>query len=194
MNLHDQDQVDELRRQRVICGWGHTPKDIASWRDAIDAQDRASFWIKPAARPEVRAGHVSLDNQVDPPDLELANPDRSVLEITSFFILPEHRRGGLGRAVMATLERYAREQPYGSENCRTVTLTTMTRKYWEDDVWREKWVRELGFEPLERGTSYEDWYKRMGYVKWKEEPKFWNHMPGFEHEKIVVSFMRKSVT
>lgn len=193
MNLHDQDQADEIRRQRAICGWGFSAEDIASWRDAIDAQKRASFWIKPAAHPDVRAGHVSLDNDLDPPELELANPDRSVLEVTSFFILPEHRRGGLGRAVVATLERYAREAPYGSENCRAVTLTTINRKYWEDGEWRDKWVREFGFQPLTKGTSYEDWYVRMGYVKWKEEPRFSIDAPGFEDQKLVGSFMRKTI-
>lgn len=191
MNLYDQSQIDELLRQRKICGWADTPDYIVSWRDSMDARMKTMFWIKPARQPDLRVGHVSLDCEAEPPDLELANPhDKSVLTIARFFVLQEHRRGGLGRAVMETLENLATKEPYGSPNCHTIAITTLSRRYAEDDQERAKYEALEGKPAAPRGLSNEDWYKRMGYVKWKDEPKY-EARNGLD--KYVAAFMRKRI-
>lgn len=193
MNLYDQSQVDELLRQRKICGWADTPDYAISWRNSMDAKTKSMFWIKPVSQPDLRAGHVSLDCEAEPPDLELANPhDKSVLTIARFFILQEHRRGGLGRAVMETLERLATEEPYGSPNCHTIAITTLSRKYSEDDQERARYEAIEGRAAPPKGGSNEDWYERMGYVKWKDEPHYAVSAEDGS-DKYVAAFMRKRI-
>lgn len=191
MNLHDKAQAEELLRQRVLCGWATTPDYIDAWRDAMDAKTKGFFWIKPTSQPDLRAGHISLDSESDPPDPDLANPhDKSLLTISRFFVLPEHRRGGLGRAAMETLERYAREGPYGSENCRAIALDTLSRRYTDVDEYRDQWVWLTGWPPRERGSSNEDWYVRQGYVKFKEVRKYEGAQEG---HKLWAVYMRKTL-
>lgn len=191
MNLYDQSQIDELLRQRKICGWADTQHYIISWRDSMNAKMKSMFWIKPASQPELRVGHVSLDCEAEPPDLELANPhDKSVLTIARFFILEEHRRGGLGRAVMETLENLATKEPYGSPNCHTIAITTLSRRYAEDDQERAKYEALEGKPAAPRGLSNEDWYTRMGYVKWKDLPLYQQKNGP---DKYVAAFMRKRI-
>lgn len=191
MNLYDQTQIDELLRQRKICGWADTLDYIISWRDSMNAKMKTMFWIKPASQPDLRVGHVSLDCEAEPPDLELANPhDKSILTIARFFILEEHRRGGLGRAVMETLEDLATKEPYGSPNCHTIAITTLSRRYAENDQERAKYEAIEGKPAAPRGLSNEDWYKRMGYVKWKDEPKY-EAKNGLD--KYVAAFMTKRI-
>lgn len=191
MNLYDQTQIDELLRQRKICGWADTQDYVISWRNSMNAKMKTMFWIKPAGQPDLRVGHVSLDCEAEPPDLELANPhDKSVLTIARFFILEEHRRGGLGRAVMETLERLATKEPYGSANCHTIAITTLSRRYAEDDQERAKYEAWEGKPAAPRGLSNEDWYARMGYVKWKDMPLYQiKNRP----DKYVAAFMRKRI-
>lgn len=194
INLHNEDEAAELLRQRIICTWDDTPEYIANWREAMDANLKALFWIKPTSHPDLRIGHVSLDSEASPPDLELANPhDRSVLTIANLFILPEHRGGGTARVVLGMLEETAREEPYGSKNCKAIAITTMCGKYHEDDEWRARYEYLWETEAPPRGRSNEAWYVRMGFVKWKEEPRYKVHTPGREGEKLVASFMRKSI-
>lgn len=188
MNLHDQAQAAELLRQRKLCGWADTPETIDEWRDAMDIKTKSLFWIKPTSHPDVRAGHISLDSEAHPPDLEVADPhDKSVLTIATFFILPEHRGGGIGRAAVATLEEWATVESYGSKNCKAVALTTMSRWYIEDDEGRAEFQRMDGKEPSPRGASNEDWYTRMGYIKWKDAPLY----PGPDGYKFTAAYLRK---
>lgn len=191
MDLYQQPQVDELLRQRKICGWADTPDHVAAWRESMDARKKTMFWIKPTAQPSLRAGHVSLDCEAEPPDLELANPhDKSVFTIARFFILQEHRRGGLGRAVMETLEKLATREPYGSPNCHTIAITTLSRRYAEDDQERARYEALEGKPAPPRGSSNEDWYSRMGYVKWKDMPHYdIKNSP----DKYVAAFMKKRI-
>ncbi|KAL6405768.1 hypothetical protein AUP68_10906 [Ilyonectria robusta] len=171
MNLHDPDEFSELLRQRTVCGWNKEPSKIEQWRDRMDKKTKSLFWVVPAhlaGAPALQryVGHIALCSAAHPEDLELANPDKSVLMISTLFILPEHRGGGLGRAAIEALEACAREEPYGSPNCKAITVQTVRRKYREDDGARR------GMEPPKKGTSQEDWYARMGYVTWKEEPSW----------------------
>lgn len=204
MDLHEQAQADELLRQRKLCGWNDTRECIDGFRDAMDARTKSLFWIiptpstrsssQPGPQPtpgtRVRAGHISLDSEAHPPDLELANPhDRSVLSIATFYVLPGHRGGGLGRAAVESLERWAVTEPYGSRNCRVVALTTISRRYSEDDGMRAEYREMAGVEPVPRGASNEDWYLRMGYTKWMEAPLY----QGPDGYKFLAAYLRKRV-
>lgn len=206
VNLHDQAQCDELLRQRKLCGWANEPSHIVAWRDAMDAQRNILFWILTPDDNNTRcAGHIGLDSECSPPDAELADPEhKTVLTISRFFVLPEHRGGGLGRAAMTQLEAHACRAPYGSETCRTVALTTLSRRYSEDDEWRALFVRLTGWPEgvRVRGASFEDWYVRMGYVKWKEAPLY--EVPRRaadaaaagsidEEHRLVASYLRKTI-
>ncbi|PSR82445.1 hypothetical protein BD289DRAFT_14144 [Coniella lustricola] len=206
VDFSDEGQCAELLRQREICGWAKTQEDIAAWREATAARIKSMFWIQKvvaeqdaqppgAASSLIRIGHVSLDAEAEPPNLELANPhDRSVLTISRLFILPEHRKGGVGRAAVAMLEEYARQEPYGSRNCRTIAITTLSRRYCEEDAYRAEYLLASGeSEPLQRGTSNEDWYARMGYVKWKDEPLYLQPMAGRQDFRLVAAYMRKAI-
>ncbi|KAH7120268.1 hypothetical protein B0J13DRAFT_457336 [Dactylonectria estremocensis] len=179
MDLHDPDEFSELLRQRTLCGWNKDPSKIEQWRDEMANKTKSLFWIVPThltgvPPPQRYVGHIALCSISE--DLELANPDKSVFTFDTLFILPEHRGGGLGRAAIQALEACAREEPYGSPNCKAMTVKTISRKYREDDECRDIYMRlnsRRGMGPPEKGTSQEDWYARMGYVKWKEEPGYW---------------------
>ena len=199
MDLNDSVQFHELLRQRVICGWNDTASIIGGWRDEVAAGTREIFWVVPAPLAHLESqqrfgGHISMVNQISPPDHELANPDKSVLHITSLFILPEHRKGGIGRASVEALERWAKVEPYGSPACREITIHTLSRRYIEDegDEWRGLWGR-TGLPTPEKGTSNEDWYLRMGYVKWKEEPRYPDTLPDGTQIKWLASFLKKTL-
>ena len=86
VDLHDQAQADELLRQRLICGWDDTLAHIDKWRNDMDTQVRGMFWIKlpsssgTTATAEEPIGHISLDSITNPPDAEVADPDRGVVQ------------------------------------------------------------------------------------------------------------------
>ncbi|KAF3760974.1 hypothetical protein M406DRAFT_358422 [Cryphonectria parasitica EP155] len=194
INFRDEAQCTELLRQRKICGWADTPDYLDVWRTAMDAGTKNMFWIKPASHPDLRVGHVSLDSDSEPADLEVANPhDKSVLTVARLFILPEHRNLKLGRAVMETMERVAREEPYGSKNCRALAITTLSNRYYDEEEYRAEYARANDGRMLPRGAGNENWYLRMGYVKWKDAPLYEVGTPGFEDVKLIAAFMRKSI-
>ncbi len=172
MNLYDQAEFEELLQQRIICGWNDKPAYIIRWREMMDSKQKSLFWIN-LPDTKTRVGHISLDSSTDPPDLELANPDKSVLTIATFFILPEHRSAGLGRLAMDVMEDWATKEPYGSPNCKAIAVNTLDRRYTESDS--EEWRIWAKLRPIQlppKGRSTEDWYARRGYVKWKEEPRY----------------------
>ncbi|EON62034.1 hypothetical protein W97_01253 [Coniosporium apollinis CBS 100218] len=172
MNLYDEAEFEELLKQRVICGWNNQPANIVRWREMMDSKQKSLFWIV-LPDTNTRVGHISLDCATDPPDLELANPDKSVLTISTFFILPEYRSTGLGRLAMDVMEDLATKEPYGSPNCRAIAVHTLDRRYTEGDSeeWR-KWAKLRQGQLPPKGRSTEDWYARRGYVKWREEPRY----------------------
>lgn len=205
MDLHNPDEFDELLRQRIACGWSKDRSDVEAWRDAADEGTMSPFWITTAttttttsaddgsnAGPAV--GHIALVSAARPPDLELANPDKSVLMISTLFVMPAHRGGGLARAAVRVVEGLARTEPYGSPACRAVTLHTLSRRYSEDDGedWRGIFER-MGQEPPPKGPSVEDWYARMGYVKWKEEPRYHDKLLDGTEVMLIASFLRKDL-
>ncbi|KAK4161316.1 hypothetical protein QBC43DRAFT_323831 [Cladorrhinum sp. PSN259] len=200
MDLHNQSQFGELLRQRIVCGWHNTASAIEQWRTEADAGARAMFWVVPQKlsyleAPQRWGGHIGMLNQTSPPDLELANPDKSILHIASLFIYPEHRGGGIGRAAVEALEGWAKVEPYGSPSCKWITIHTLHRGYIEDDgeEWRGIW-KKFGQSPPEKGTGNEDWYLRMGYVKWKEAPKYQEKFPDGTEVTLLASYLRKSLS
>jgi GNAT superfamily N-acetyltransferase len=183
MNLHNTTEFDELVRQRIICGWDYSTSNVEAWRAAADAHTISIFWIVPSSLsqfpvPKRHIGHISIQNKTEASDNnELVRADKPIRHIFNLFILPEHRGGGLGRAAVQALETWAKVEPYGSPECKAITLNALSRRYIEDDgeEWRGLYTRvcaSLGIELPAKGSSNEDWYARMGYVKWKEEPMY----------------------
>jgi GNAT superfamily N-acetyltransferase len=148
------------------------------------------FWVVPPSlsqlpAPQRYGGHISMQSKTESPDDKLARADNPVLHLFNLFILPEHRRGGLGRAAVLALEAWAKVEPYGSPECKAITLNAISRRYIEDDgeEWRGLYTRvctSLGIEVPAKGSSNEDWYARMGYVKWTEKPMYPVFLDGSE--------------
>jgi GNAT superfamily N-acetyltransferase len=196
INLHDESQFEELRQQRVICGWDDTPAYIKGWRNAMDAKLKSLFWINlNTTKTESKTvGHISLDSEALPPDPELALANRSVMTISTFFIFPEYRAGGIGKAAMRLLEDIATKEPYGSPDCKAIALTSISRRYVEDDSedWRGFYKRR-GMETPAKGSSNEDWYIRQGYVKFKEEPRYRTQLLDGTEVHLLFAFLRKEL-
>lgn len=121
------------------------------------------------------AGHVSLDRVDDPspgidPDPTLAAPDGSVLTVSNVFVLPVFSGCGLGRFALRECEQLAQQEPYGSLNCRCLSLWTLSDRYAaggeEGRDGTGRWER-LGKPVPKRATG--PWYESLGYVKYKEE-------------------------
>ena len=175
MDLHNTAEFDELLRQRVICGWDCSPSHLTVWRGAADAKTASNFWVVPESlsqlpAPQRYAGHISMSNKTEPPD------DTPIRHIANLFILPEHRHGGLGRAAVQGLEAWAKVQLHGLPY-KAITLNAISRRYIEDDGedWRGFYMKvctSLGIEKPAKGTGNEDWYVRMGYVKYGEMPLY----------------------
>jgi len=200
MNLHDGFEFGELRRQRIACGWNHEREVIECWRNDMDAKMKTLFWITIRASTSDkepspnRAGHISLTYQKDPPDLEMANPDKSAIEISNLFILPEYRKLGLATQALAMVEELAKSEPYGGPNCKALTLNTASKRYWDDDgdEWRGLWLK-AGLNVPERGWSLEHWYETMGFVKFKEAPTYETSALDGTELKWWASFMKKMI-
>lgn len=142
----------------------------------------------------VRVGHISLDSSVTPADLEVANPDKSVLTITSFFVLEEFRALGVGRAAMDHAERLAKEAPFGAPHCRAIAVHTVSKVYAYDEEERERWIGQefVGMVP-ERGRTNQEWYEKRGYVEWKRRPMYPTRQKDGTEWTIVASFLKKYI-
>ncbi|KAL4893825.1 hypothetical protein BDV59DRAFT_24395 [Aspergillus ambiguus] len=196
INLHHPGEYVELQGQRRTCGWDYTDRALLNWRQKQEAGLKSFFWIAIPGDDEaasvIRAGHISLDAYADPPDPELAQADRSILTIQTFFIRPEFRALGLGRAAMDMAEAMAGREPYGSPRCKYVAVTTMSKRYFYDatagvegtGLWES-----LGTEmPRVRAV---DWYERRGYVRWKSEARWADVARDGTEIKLVADFLRK---
>lgn len=175
ISLHDADQFAEIQRQRLICGWHYDEETLQKWKAKQQDGLKNLFWIIfhnfNNRNSPIRAGHISLDAYCDPPELDIARGDKSVLTISSFFILPEYRAYGLGRRAMSLIEEMAIREPYGSTNCRSIALTALSKRYIyeEGPEWRGMWERIGSSMP---SFSIQEWYEKIGYVSWKEEPLY----------------------
>ena len=133
-------------------------------------------------------GHISLDSisEYEDPKQELARPDKSLLTISTFFVLPEFQGQGLGGQAMRQAENLAREEPYGHPRCSAIAIMSLSCQYAEDPILRARFIEWTGKTP----SSYERWYARMGYVKWKEEACTKIIVPGGESIMLVEAFMK----
>jgi GNAT superfamily N-acetyltransferase len=205
LDLNDPTQYEELRLQRVQCGWFYQPEKLDVWRREMEAKTKALFWIMLPAdllngssndeqhQPRC-AGHISLDSDKDPPDHELANPDKSVLEISTMYILPRYRRFGLATSATLQLERWAKTEPFGSPHCKAVTVNTLSKRYLQDDS--EEWrgvLERLGMRDDDMSWSREEWYERLGFVKFKEQAVYEERLVDGRVVKLWASFMRKEI-
>ncbi|GAA6015061.1 hypothetical protein JCM8202_004868 [Rhodotorula sphaerocarpa] len=168
-------QVAELRRQRVLCGWGLENVDL--WCRQVEEGVKNLYWIwvdpkptlpetevlnldptevgPPAPDPTFTPiGHVSLDWEDYGGEAELADRARGICTVATFFILVSMQGGGLGNLVMREMEAMAA----GPElNAAVITLNTL-----DGEVARnpEFWAR-MGV-PFKSRIN-EDWYARLGY-------------------------------
>jgi len=194
IDLGDAVECSVLYDQRVLCGWDQDK--IPAWRESVRKGERTMFWIalplemrrdgapvlKRDAETFVPAGHVSLDRVDDPgpeidPDPTLAAPDGSVLTISNIFVLSVFSGCGLGRFTLRECERLAQQEPYGSPNCRSLSLWTLSERYAAggEEGWDGigRWKR-LG-KPVPRANG--PWYESLGYVKYKEEIRLYYGLP-----------------
>jgi GNAT superfamily N-acetyltransferase len=194
MNLHDQSEFDELIQQRIACGWNFAPADIEKYRTAMDKKLKSLFWITVDEDP-IRIGHVSLDSYANPPDPELALADKTILTIQTFFILKSHQSGGVGGRVMDKVEELATKEPYGSPNCKEVTINTLSTASLERGLpgWLEIWEKAGVPRPDWSLWSKEDWYAKRGYVKWKEEVRYTEDTNEAKVASLEAAFMRKTL-
>ncbi|KAF9887101.1 hypothetical protein FE257_010595 [Aspergillus nanangensis] len=201
INLHNPDEFSALQTQRQQCGWDFTDNALLAWRQKQDAQLKSFFWItipsssSPSDGP-IRAGHISLDSYADPPDQELAREDRHILTIQNFFVAPQYRAFGVGRAAMDQLEAMATQEPYGSRACQYLAVTTKTKRYYYDEdapgiegtgIWAATGEERPKFSTV-------DWYERRGYVCWKSEARWPTTTTDGHPVMIVADFMRKGVS
>ncbi|KAK5660588.1 hypothetical protein OQA88_13148 [Cercophora sp. LCS_1] len=199
MSLHDPIQFTALHNQRVLCGWRNALSDIESLRAASDSGTQIIFWIVPPSlshlpAPERYVGHIAGSRKIYP-DEEKGLPFKTAIDLHTFFILQEHRGGGLGRAAVRALERVACSE-LGWPDCRVITLNTLARRYVEEDEWREFATgphEQMGAVLPAKGKSNEDWYGRMGYAKWKEEELYEAVGDDGQAIKLGASFMWKMV-
>lgn len=169
--------------------------------------ERTLFWIAlpPSHKTEqtptfkrgddeiLPVGHVAIERVDDPegghqPDPTLVAPDGSILMISTLFVLPAFTALRLGAFAMDQCESLAQQEPYGSRNCRAVTVTTLSNRYHagglEGPEGMGRW--EILGEPMPtRDNSL--WYKRRGYVTYKEAVRY-----GVEMKWWAV-FMRKEL-
>lgn len=214
MNLEEALERDILYNQRVICGWALDR--IPYWRKVTADGSRTFFWIAttsssdktrdlvPITRgrgdePFYPIGHVAID-KLDlvhhplVPDESLVAPDGSVLSISSLFILPSFSGTGIGAFAMDECERLAQIAPYGSPNCRAVTLTTLSPRYLENGIegpeGKGLWA-VLGQKMPSRDNMV--WYVRRGYVEYKEEVRYFDMTHEGETVGLYGVFMRKEL-
>ena len=93
---------------------------------------------------------------------------------------------------MDVVEVLATREPYGSPQCHTITLTTISKKHIDIDApeWRGIWKkRGMDVPPF----SIEFWYEKLGYVYWKEEPTYSAVALDGEPLQIIFSFMQKKL-
>ncbi|KAF2399148.1 hypothetical protein EJ06DRAFT_73430 [Trichodelitschia bisporula] len=178
INMRDDDEFEELQRQRLRCGYASDDATLNDWRKATEAGTKVIFWICCASQAEGDGtrgdivGHIALNSQTDPPDPRLAKADKSVLYMSTFFVFQERQRQGIGRAALSLLEEEAVREPYGSPMCKAITADTLSKKYtdWDGPQWRGLWPR-LGLPKPPKGTSTEIWYNKLGWETWADEPK-----------------------
>jgi GNAT superfamily N-acetyltransferase len=195
IDLHNQSEFLEFLEQRILCGWSYTIPTIENWREQIDLKQKTLFWISPSDTPDIRAGHISLDSTSNPPDPTSALPDKTLLTVQNLFIHPSYSSLGFGGHAMDAIESFAKEEPFGSPNCKALTLNSLTQECLDENlpVWLEMW-KEKGVErPAWSFWSKVGWYERKGYVKWKEVVKKEQDSEAGKVAEIRLAYLRKEL-
>lgn len=130
LNLDNEDEYRLLQFQRTQCGWHYKDSHLDLWRDQATTGTKCLFWIvisSPVADASpLFAGHISLDSVSGDPRQELARADRSLLTISTFFVVPEFRAKGIGKQAMVGIESLARSEPFGSPRCAAITIMSLS--------------------------------------------------------------------
>lgn len=206
--------ISLLASQRDICGYG-TPS-IPYWREACSQSLRTVFWICLPASPNppsgtaiithegndyLAVGHIALDRTdvagIEPFEREdsLTAEDGSVLTITILFVHPAFSKRGFASSAVRQLEGYARAEPYGSENCRAVTVHCLSPRHTKaGGIEGEEGMgafRMMGVEPDERSSN--GFFERLGYVQYKEIPRYWAPTTEGGKVRLYVVCLRKEL-
>lgn len=196
IDLNDTSQFNELRNQRTICGWESDLQTLRGWQDKSNL--KKLFWITipglsgNSERKCILAGHISLDASSSLLDESHLSKSDTELSISSVFIMPEYRSLGLGKRAVIMVEKMATTEPFGDSNCRFLTLTALSKRYFYDDApeWGGLWERIGMTRP---SFSIQEWYERLGYVSWKVEPLYEEKTLDGETIKIWEAFMKKDL-
>ena len=177
-----------MRKGERALFWIALPLEMRKDDVAILKRDTETF---------IPAGHVSLDKVDDPspgidPDPTLVAPDWSVLSVSSLFVLPAFSGCGLGRFALTECELLAQREPYGSPNCRCLSLWTLSARYAAggEEGWDGigRWER-LGMAVPKRALG--PWYESLGYKKYKEEIRLHFGLPNNMMEWYGVFFRKE---
>ncbi|GAA5981436.1 hypothetical protein JCM10908_004108 [Rhodotorula pacifica] len=175
----DATEVAELRRQRVLCGWGLEKVDL--WLKQVQRGVKNLYWIYVDPQPPIAEfeplnleptkygppppdptfapiGHVSLDWEDYEGEIELADKERGILTLATFFILGSLQGSGLGNLVMREMEKMAASPELDAS---VLTLNTLDGNVGRDPAF---WAR-LGV-PYKTRIN-EDWYARLGYTPFR---------------------------
>ncbi|GAA5844728.1 hypothetical protein JCM11251_007360 [Rhodosporidiobolus azoricus] len=180
-------EVDELTRQRIICGWGADKIDL--WLDLIARDVRNLYWIFPlrpeeyplpdleSINPQVVVegaetmgpspvdegfrplGHVAIDWEDYYGDTSLADKEAKVVTLATFFIMPSQQGKKLGSVVMQEMEALAVKDL----DAVAITLSTIDGECASQPAWWEK--QGVKWSPSLRINEH--WYDRIGYKAYK---------------------------
>ncbi|KAF2157813.1 hypothetical protein K461DRAFT_290089 [Myriangium duriaei CBS 260.36] len=196
-------QEELLREQRIICGWGNNnvhlwrecarkgqrtmfwigiPPEGELGKRITTAQKGLgviNFEHDGCITKYLAVGHVALD-RIDVPSTDTFNPeptlvaeDGSVLTIAALFVMPEFSRFRLGTFAVRRCEELAQQQPYGSENCRAVTVNSLSPRHTKGGMEGPEGMGafdRMGL-PVQENNSV-PWFKKLGYVPYKEAPRY----------------------
>ena len=194
IDLHDESQFRELRRQRIMCGWDSEPQTLQTWKEKKEL--KRLFWITipdtNTKEATIRTGHISLSKGAGLLEADVAKDNEIELSISSFFILSEYRQMRLGKRAVTLLEKMAVTEPFGDPRCRYLTLTALSKRYVYDEApeWRGMWQR-LGMSLP--SYSIQEWYESIGYVSWKVEPVYQTKALDGETITLWEAFMKKDL-
>ncbi|GAA6006655.1 hypothetical protein JCM10207_005007 [Rhodosporidiobolus poonsookiae] len=181
----DDREVAELRRQRVLCGWGE--ESVDSWREQVRRGVKNLYWIFPTdeaaygplpdeeplsldptktgpTAPDATfrpLGHVSMDWEDYAGDESLCDREKGIITLATFFILKSQQGKRLGSVVMKEMEALAA----GPElNATVITLNTVDSEFAAKP---EFWTRQGLPVPAADARVNESWYARLGYTVYK---------------------------
>ena len=100
------------------------PWDADRWRSAVlgDMEDRELIWI---VADGTRAGFAVIRTTADWP-----NEERRIASIAEFYVLPEQRRRGIGRAAIEALLAEHRRRDTALVEATILPLNEPARAFW----------------------------------------------------------------